>query len=1130
MKRRKVLSLLMTAVLTFSSVAPQSSLVAFAEGEEDSTDAVVEDGALPYGLAGMPEGYQLSNVQLEMKQAMKEHDVLTQLADTTEGEDYAKGEVIALAGSEEEAQQIAAAYNGTLTYYAQGVAEIALPEDLTVAEAVEASINYDLPVVEANYRTVLEDPAEDRIGDISNATSHSLASDSRKDGDSGWTRWVGGSTTEEPLLDNADIYLMDPDSNFYQWMHDAIGTWDAWSATMGDPSIRVAVIDTGVQPDHPDLKGYVEQIKVGDIDPDTYYSPHGTHVAGIIGARANNGIGVAGVAPRVSIVSLNIFIWDDEDQDCYCETDDEIRALNICMDEKIPIANMSIGGPYYSAMEDKVMTQAHDAGVSVFVAMGNENANAKSYPAGYTGAIAVASTNIKGERSFFSNFGDWCAIAAPGTDIMSTYNNRTDNSEDEDVMDGPDYGLMSGTSMATPVVAGVAALYMSKMGVVKPDEMKAVMQDTASKSSSKGIGAGIVNVAAMFENTEVLPVLSLSEDGRRVLIETDNVDNGAAIIYTIGDKKPAVKAGQVVYGERSNGSYDLSEYPSDTNVTVNALAISSQGKVSRVVSETFTTPKAKTGTAEIESVELEEKELSLGASDNDNVRTELYNADLTVSVIAGGKEIALDSVEYRLVSSNPEVATAYLLGNGKIRVNADKAGTAVISVEVYGTSVKSASVKVNVEQLAEYIEIKGQEAIVAGGNASYKGKVYPAKIKDSKISWSVEANEKVSVDGKGKVTVASDATGEFLLIASTESGASSEKCVQIAATKATGVSISSEDERLKDGKSATIFSANVPHIEGVDNEIRLKASSPYVTWKSSNPKVASVDRALGDTATIRGLKAGTARITCVTADGSNKKASITIKVIVPVSELVLNSDQNSGENYAGRIGVGKSVQLNYTLGSTYGKPTITALNYMYTLIDPGTGTDLTEKARKLGVVKISKKGKISIDRKKWAGVFDGEAGHSAYLSVAAMTTDGTELVNTALFVVQPAASYFVAKEVDQYGLRPVKNIIYDGSWINDGDSEEDMDFYPIFIETDAYLKNDVDVDVTCSNTDLVGVYPIGLVTDDHGNAIRDPQTGHYFYRIELLPADNQPRKGTATITVTAKDGSKKKAKFKITIK
>ena len=81
-----------------------------------------------------------------------------------------------------------------------------------------------------------------------------------------------------------------------------------------------------------------------------------------------------------------------------------------------------------------------------------------------------------------------------------------------------------------------------------------------------------------------------------------------------------------------------------------------------------------------------------------------------------------------------------------------------------------------------------------------------------------------------------------------------------------------------------------------------------------------------------------------------------------------------------------------------------------------------------------------------------------------------------------------------------------------------------------YLPDDVDVDVASSNTDLVSVYPIGLLKDDDGNVYRDPKTGHYFYQIELLPVDDKPRKGTATITVTAKDGSKKKAKFKITIK
>ncbi len=1119
MKRRKALSMLMTTVLTIASVAPESPLVVRAEGEDESTDAAVEDGELPYGLTGMPEGYQLSSVQLEMKQAMKEHDVLKQLADATEGVDYAAGEVIALAGSEEEAQQIAAAYNATLTYYAQGVAEITLPEDLTVAEAMDAAIHYDLPVVEANYRTYLDDPAEDQSGDVSDAVSPGLASDSKKDDGTGWARWVRGTTTEPPILENADYYLRDPSFDDYQWMHDAIGTWDAWSSTMGDPSIRVAVIDTGVQPDHPDLKGRVQQIKVGDIKADTYYSSHGTHVAGIIAAEANNGIGVAGLAPGVNIVSLNIFLWDDEEEDSYCLDADELRALKICIEEKIPIANMSIGGAGYSALVDEVMTEAKNAGVSVFVAMGNENANARSYPAAYNDAIAVASVNRRGVRSEFSNFGDWCAFAAPGTEIMSTYNSKI-----EEWGGTTEYGLMSGTSMATPVAAGVAALYMSKMGLVKPDEMKAVMQDTASKSSSGGLGAGIINVGALFENTEVLPVITLSEDGNAVLIGTDNVDDGATIIYTVDGKKPAMKAGRVVYGELYEDAINLAEYPSGTELSVNALVISSQGKVSSIVSKSFTTPKAKAGTVEIDSVELEKKELSLGASGNDAVRPELTDVDLKATIKSGGEEIALDAVEYRLVSSNPEVAAAYSIGDGMIRIHASKPGTSTVSLEVYGTGLKTASVKVSVTQLAEYIEIKGQEAIVAGGSASYKGKVYPAKISDRKISWSVEGNEKVSVDPKGKVKVESDAEGGFDLIAATESGARSVKRVQITDTKATGVSISSKDKRLKDGKSATIYTVDIPHIWGVENEIRLEADTPYVTWKSSNPKVAVVHRTSDGEAVIRGLKAGRTRITCVTADGSNKKASVTIKVIVPVSELVISCDNNGFHPYAGRIGIGKSVNLNLTIGTAFGKPTNTALKYSYYVYSGYE--DLTEKAISSKAVRIDKKGKISIDKKKWNALFAPGTEPCAILDVIAQTTDGTELASEAIYEVQPAATYFVPKD---YDLNTVKNITWDESWINDNDGDH-VDSYYVLIETDAYLPEYNDVDVACSNTDLVSVYPIGLVEDDDENIYRDPETGHYFYLIELLPVDDKPRKGTATITVTAKDGSKKKAKFKITIK
>ncbi|MCR5250657.1 MAG: S8 family serine peptidase [Lachnospiraceae bacterium] len=1124
MKRRKVLSMFMTAVLTFSSVLPQGTLVALAEGEDEIKTVAEEGDVLPFGLAGMPAGYRLSEEQLNMKQELKDHDVLTELAGMTEGVDYNAAEVITLADSEEEAQLIADAYNATLTCYANGVAELKLPEELSVADALSVAMSYEyaMPVVEPNYRTYLEEPVS---GDASlefNPTLGGSAAAKKDEGvNYGWTEWVTGDYENLPLFTNPDEFLRDPSVAEYQWMHDAIGTWRAWRSTMGDPSIRVAVIDTGVNPNHPDLAGRVQQIKVNDIDPSVYYSSHGTHVAGIIAASADNGIGVAGVAPDVNIVSLDIFKWSDDYNDCYCETAEECRALQICIDEKIPVANMSIGGFGYSALAAEKMKAAHDAGVSVFVAMGNENSNAKSYPAAYDGAIAVASTNVGGVRSFFSNFGDWCAIAAPGTDIMSCYNPLSIDDEE-----GEEYGLMSGTSMATPVAAGVAALYMSKVGVIAPDEMRDVMQKNAGKCSSKQIGAGIVNVGAMFANNEVTPEIGDYNEGF-VAITTKTVDDNAKIVYTLDGKKPAVKAGAVTYGTVYEDDIDLTSYPSESKVTINALVISSQGKVSSVVTKEVTIAKAEAGKVEVESVSLDQATLSLGYSSNPTVSDNKVTAQVKAYVTVGGKEVSLSSVEHRWVTSDGSVADAYEEADGVATIFTKGVGSATITLEVYGTTMKSAAVKVNVSALADEIIISGPDVLVAGSEAKYSVSVLPKKIKDNQITWTVDT-DKVTIDSKGKLKVAADAES-FTLTATTESGASGVKYVSVVSAKVSALEVTSSDARFSKN-SATIFNVDVPTIEGVDNELVLKANTPFVEWTSSNSKVAGVTSD-GTDVFVVGRKAGKATITGKTTDGSKKKVTIKVNVNVPVSELILNVDANELGNITTLLGIGKSQKINYAFGTTYGKPSNTKLEWDYVVVSPQE-EDLTAAIKASGAVKIDKKGKVSVDKKKWMNAMKGQPAPDAYLHVMAATTDGTKLVASHGFLVQEAATVFQAKTITDKGeLVSIKNITLDKSkWINDVDKSDDIGYFPVLIETDAWLPNDICVNVSCSNTDILGVIPGGVLRDPETNKPIQLENGHFLYEVDLIAQTPECKGGKAKVTISCADGSKKKVTLNVTLK
>ncbi|MDQ7862015.1 S8 family peptidase [Peribacillus frigoritolerans] len=173
---------------------------------------------------------------------------------------------------------------------------------------------------------------------------------------------------------------------------------------------------------------------------------HGTHIAGIIAGSANNGIGGTGVAPNVKLMPINVF--DGE----YADTADIIDAIHYAVQQKANIINMSLGDTSYSESLNKAVQEAYKKGVLIVAAAGNEGDMGKNvqrvYPAAFSHVISVAATNSSDKRPSYSNYHSTVDIAAPGDDILSTLPNGK-------------YGWMSGTSMATPMVTGVAALIWS---------------------------------------------------------------------------------------------------------------------------------------------------------------------------------------------------------------------------------------------------------------------------------------------------------------------------------------------------------------------------------------------------------------------------------------------------------------------------------------------------------------------------------------------------------------------------------------------------------------------------------------------------------------------------------------------
>jgi thermitase len=220
----------------------------------------------------------------------------------------------------------------------------------------------------------------------------------------------------------------------------------AWNIVTGTPSRTIAVIDTGVDLQHPDLAGkFVAGYDFvnNDADPDDDHG-HGTHVAGIAAAVTNNSLNVAGVDWNAKVMPIKVLNAAGSGY-----TSDIIEGVYYAADNGAHVINMSLGGGAFSQAFQDAINYAWNKGLIIVAAAGNSSTSVKSYPAAYSNVVAVASTTSTDALSSFSNYGSWVDIAAPGSSILSLKN-------------GGGTTTMSGTSMASPVVAGVASLTWSK--------------------------------------------------------------------------------------------------------------------------------------------------------------------------------------------------------------------------------------------------------------------------------------------------------------------------------------------------------------------------------------------------------------------------------------------------------------------------------------------------------------------------------------------------------------------------------------------------------------------------------------------------------------------------------------------
>ena len=1048
---------------------------------------------LPFGFRGMPEGNTLSDHEIAAKATLQEHG----LPDSMLLDDYEEGTVLLLTSDRAYAEAVAAAYSADLSGFYGTFAELSL-HTATTLEAVTAAADPEipLPAVEPNWIVHL-DPTSFSSFSLPATYAQSFANDPYE-----WADWTTSLGLNDPLVQT-------PAAFNYQWMHDAVNSYAAWGVTMGSSTVRVAVLDTGIDTDHEDFAfgslvqpgvNTVTSTSTSDVEDD---AGHGTHVAGIIAAQGFNGTGGVGIAPGVTLLPVRVLTATSG------STSAVARGISWAVAHEADIINMSLGGPSYSSVLEAAVESAYQAGVTVVAAMSNNSyggSNIRYYPAAYDHVIGVGAADQSGNRANYSLYGSWCDVYAPGSNIWSC-------------TPGSGYRSDSGTSMACPVVTGIAALYMSVYGHQDPDTMLKILQNTSDQRT------GIPDAAKLFSSDRTAPVISAQEadeseavarNGTVSLTNTGYLsvdsafpDDGSRILYTIDGNIPSMLNGEIRVGTwlPEDGHISLTEFEVGRTLTIRAVCVNGLGVASEVASlkvriitplspeiaeqltveitnlpETYLVAGrtwqfhgkifSSLGTAVDQRLvwSIKEQDTGLNASINkitgllttrsktngkvvvcaassqypespeatatvivktvsptDSVSLSqatavLYNPSeeglILNAVCRDAQKNVLDNTAVGLswASSNQNVATVD--SNGLVTPVGK--GVTIIRATTKDGSDKTANCRVIVRQYVTRISPVFQEMIAPGESVLMKVQAMPSDAHNKDVTWELKNLSPKDADIQirynrlvhvGK-TVPIGTSFELVATAKDGSGTKSEAFKVRVMPQTNHISISPDNIPILptvnsrgDITGAMLFrleQPTVPMTGGLfvsNNTLCLRAECHYgrgisagistdaISWSSSNQKVATVDGQ--GTVIARGL--GTATIFAYANDSSGVKARFNVRVINPISSLMLVS---AAPLNCQSIAFGCRIKTIAALGDTYGKPTLPTLRWSFTVRN-GKGFEddaLTEMLQSKRLIILNSSGLLTIQ----TGARDYDVGS---VTVTAESQDGSNLSDSITYTL-----------------------------------------------------------------------------------------------------------------------------------
>ncbi len=369
-----------------------------------------------------------------------------------------------------------------------------------------------------------------------------------------------------------------------QWAHQITQAQQGWDIQRGNSNIVIAVLDTGVDYNHEDLSGNIwnniDEISNNNIDDDNNgfiddrigwdfvnleefgyasqctdadcevednnpmdFHGHGTHVSGIVGGYSNNNVGIVGVCHYCNIMAIRAG-WDVNGGGALLY-EDIAQGIIYATNNGADIISMSFGGGESQAQKD-ALDYAYSQGVVLIAAAGNGGDNWKSYPAGFENVISVSATDSNDNPAYFTQYGSWVDLASPGVNILSTLPNNQ-------------YTSWSGTSMATPYVAGLAGLILSKNPSLTNEQVRTVLRTGVDiPNSDRYIGTGRVNVFKALQINSV-PLADIYPEKESWIIRGNKIFNLFGTASGNNFKNYTLEIGQGIY-------------PSSWNVFINSNA------------------------------------------------------------------------------------------------------------------------------------------------------------------------------------------------------------------------------------------------------------------------------------------------------------------------------------------------------------------------------------------------------------------------------------------------------------------------------------------------------------------------------------------------------------------------------